>query len=204
MLNIVVCGLGGQGILFVTRILSRAALECGCDMIGAETHGMAQRGGSVISHLRLGPVQGSIVRRGTAHLMIALDEMEAYRNMDFLARNGKLYANARADVFPMEQAAGYLASKAVSTRAVPAGNMALGAGMPKSSNLVLLGFFAAFEEPPFSLERLRKAVSTVSPSRFRGQNLEMFDEGARHGNAAGARFHMTRRDRGCGVSADRV
>lgn len=180
----VVSGLGGQGILFVTRILSRVALDRGYDMMGAETHGMAQRGGAVTSHLRLGPVQGSIVRRGTAHIMIALDEMEAYRNMDFLARNGKLYANAQAGSFPMEQAAGYLASKAVSTHAVPAGNIALGAGAPKSSNLVLLGFFAAFEDPPFSLEGLRKAVSSVSPDRFREQNLHMFDEGARHGRTA--------------------
>lgn len=184
MLNMIVCGLGGQGILFITRILGRVALECGYDMIGAETHGMAQRGGAVTSHLRLGPVDGSLVRRGTAHVIIALDEMEAYRNMDFLARNGKLYANAKAESFPMEQAAGYLASKAVSTHAVPAGNIALGAGMPKSSNLVLLGFFAAFEEPPFSLEGLRKAVSSVSPDRFRAQNLEMFDEGVRYGRAA--------------------
>ncbi|RLB26959.1 MAG: indolepyruvate oxidoreductase, partial [Deltaproteobacteria bacterium] len=60
--NIVLCGLGGQGILFMTRVLAQAALDRGLPVMGAETHGMAQRGGSVISHLRLGEVQSSLVR----------------------------------------------------------------------------------------------------------------------------------------------
>ncbi len=57
--NIVLCGLGGQGILFMTKVIAQAALDKGYQVLGAETHGMAQRGGSVISHLRLGEVQNS-------------------------------------------------------------------------------------------------------------------------------------------------
>jgi indolepyruvate ferredoxin oxidoreductase, beta subunit len=177
-LNIVVCGLGGQGILFMTRILGWFALERGYRIIGAETHGMAQRGGSVTSHFRLGEVQGSMVRRGTADILISLDEHEACRNMEFLACRGRLYVNACADSFPGEQIAGYLASKAVSANAMPAGEVALRLRAPRFANLALLGFFAAFEEPPFGLEGLRSAVSAVSPVRFREGNLRLFDAGA--------------------------
>jgi indolepyruvate ferredoxin oxidoreductase beta subunit len=176
-LNFVVCGLGGQGVLFVTRILGRFALERGYQLIGAETHGMAQRGGSVISHLRLGDARGSMVRRGTAGALISLDGNEGYRNMDFPADGGSLYVNA-GDSFPVEDARKYLEARKILARAVPAGEMALTSGSPRFANLVVLGFFAAFEEPPFSLNGLRGAVSEVSPARFREDNIRMFDEGA--------------------------
>ena len=64
--NIVLCGLGGQGILFVTKVMAQTALNKGFDVMGAETHGMAQRGGSVISHLRIGRNQSSLVRTGAS------------------------------------------------------------------------------------------------------------------------------------------
>jgi len=176
-LNILVCGLGGQGVLFVTRILGRSALDLGCQLIGAETHGMAQRGGSVTSHLRLGDVRGSLVRRGTAGVLISLDGNEGYRNMDFLADGGNLYVNAGGS-FPVETVQKYLDARKILVRTIPAGEMALKAGAPRFANLVALGFFAAFEEHPFSLNGLREAVSMVSPARFREDNLKMFNEGA--------------------------
>ncbi|MBW1920143.1 MAG: 2-oxoacid:acceptor oxidoreductase family protein, partial [Deltaproteobacteria bacterium] len=74
--DIVLCGLGGQGILFMTRVIAQAALDKGLNIMGAETHGMAQRGGSVVSHLRLGQAQGSLVRTGSAHFLLGLDENE--------------------------------------------------------------------------------------------------------------------------------
>ena len=99
-INMVLCGLGGQGILFMTKVLARTALEKGMDVLGAETHGMAQRGGSEISHLRLGPVNGSLVNAGECHHLLALDEYEAYRNLPFLAPGSRLYANVAGESFP--------------------------------------------------------------------------------------------------------
>jgi indolepyruvate ferredoxin oxidoreductase beta subunit len=175
--NIIVSGLGGQGVLFVTRILGRFALERGYHLIGAETHGMAQRGGSVTSHLRLGDVRGSMVMRGTAGVLISLDDNEAYRNMEFLADGGSLYVNAR-EAFPFDEVQKYLDARKILVRTIPAGDLALKAGAPRFANLVVLGFFAAFEEQPFSMTGLREAVSVVSPARFREDNMKMFDEGA--------------------------
>ena len=67
------CGLGGQGILFMTKIFARAALDKGLATLGAETHGMAQRGGSVVSHLKLGTAASSLVREQTAGFLLALE-----------------------------------------------------------------------------------------------------------------------------------
>ncbi|MFH1488585.1 MAG: 2-oxoacid:acceptor oxidoreductase family protein, partial [Pseudomonadota bacterium] len=98
--NIVLCGLGGQGILFMTKVVAHAALAKGFQVMGAETHGMAQRGGSVISHLRLGEVQSSLIRAGSAHLLLSLDENEGYRNLPFLARNSRMFVNSGPGRFP--------------------------------------------------------------------------------------------------------
>ena len=99
-INFVLSGLGGQGILFMTKLLARTAVNKGLKILVAETHGMAQRGGSVISHLRVGDVKGSVVRAGSAHILLALEENEAYRNIPYLADGGKLYANAPKPSFP--------------------------------------------------------------------------------------------------------
>ena len=173
--NIILCGLGGQGVLFMTKILAEAAMQRGQKVMGAETHGMAQRGGSVISHLRLGEVEGSLIRSGTAHFMLALEENEAYRYLPFLAKRGRLYANADPASFPREEVRKYVASKDIVARSIVATKVAMELGTPMSSNLALLGYFAAFDDGPFSGSELRQTIERVSPERFRDSNLKVFD-----------------------------
>ena len=175
--NMVICGLGGQGILFMTKILAQAALDTGLNVMGAETHGMAQRGGSVVSHLRLGDVQGSLVRTGSAHFLLALEENEAYRNIPFLARGGRMYVNASENHFPRQEVKPYLEKWGIIHRSVAAGQVAMDLGAPMSSNLALLGFFASFGEGPLSHEALRDTIGHVSPDRFKQTNLHVFDAG---------------------------
>jgi indolepyruvate ferredoxin oxidoreductase beta subunit len=175
--NMVLCGLGGQGILFMTKILAQAALDQGLNVMGAETHGMAQRGGSVVSHLRLGDVEGSLVRPGSAHFLLALEENEAYRNIPFLGRGGKMFANASGDHFPRQEVRPYLEKLKIIHRSVPAGKLAVELGAPMALNLALLGFFSAFEEAPFGRKELRETIEKVSPPRFRTMNLDVFDAG---------------------------
>ncbi|MFH1241471.1 MAG: 2-oxoacid:acceptor oxidoreductase family protein [Pseudomonadota bacterium] len=179
--NFVLGGLGGQGILFLTKVLAQAALDKGHKVTGAETHGMAQRGGSVVSHLRLGDVEGSLVRAGTADYLLALEENEAYRNIPFLAKGGRVYANASPVSFPREEARGYLERSEILCRSVKAGEMASELGVPMSSNLVLLGFFAAYEDDPLTPDDLRGTVEKLSPDRFREINIVAFDAGLRMG-----------------------
>lgn len=179
--NIVLCGLGGQGILFMTRVLAQAALDQGLPIMGAETHGMAQRGGSVISHLRLGEVESSLVRTGTAHLLLSLEENEAYRNLPFLSRGGKMYVNAEPDHFPRQDVKDYLDKKNIVYRSIPAGEMARELGAPRSSNLALLGFFSAFDEGLVSYEEIRMTIDKISPKRFKDLNLKVLEAGHQKG-----------------------
>jgi indolepyruvate ferredoxin oxidoreductase beta subunit len=176
-INMVLCGLGGQGILFMTNVLAQAALRKGYDVLGAETHGMAQRGGSVVSHLRLGNVQGSLVETGTAQALLALEENEAYRNLPFLAPGGRLFVNTSSSAFPREEVRGYLVEKEIMCRGVPATSIAVAMGVALSSNLALLGYFSVFAEGPFNHDELRETIGEVSPDRFRENNLKVFDAG---------------------------
>lgn len=180
-MNIVLCGLGGQGILFMTKVLAQAALDKGYNVLGAETHGMAQRGGSVISHLRLGEVESSLVKTGSAHFLLALEENEGYRNLPFLSPNARFYVNANAQAFPRQEVKGFLDKNAIIYHSVPAGRMALELGAPMATNLALLGYFSAFGEGPLTYEELKRTIDNISPDRFKETNFKIFDAGYQKG-----------------------
>ncbi|RJR37246.1 MAG: indolepyruvate ferredoxin oxidoreductase [Desulfobacteraceae bacterium] len=176
-INIVLCGLGGQGILFMTKVLAQAGLDKGLKVMGAETHGMAQRGGSVVSHLRFGQVESSLVKTDTARYLLALEEAEGYRNISFVAGGGRMYINTESHDFPKVEIREYLKKREILCRGVQAGRIAEELGGPLSSNLALLGYFAAMEESPASAEEMRSTIERISPERFRETNLRIFDAG---------------------------
>jgi indolepyruvate ferredoxin oxidoreductase, beta subunit len=179
--NMVLCGLGGQGILFMTKVLAEAALNKGFKVMGAETHGMAQRGGSVVSHLRFGDVQGSMVRSGTAHFLLSLDATEAYRNLPFLSKGGNLFVNTNTKDFPRQEVKNFLDERHITFHALNASFIALDLGAPRSSNLALLGFFSVFNEKPFSSGDLATTIEQISPSKLKGINRKVFDAGYKIG-----------------------
>ena len=175
IINFVLSGLGGQGILFMTKVLAQAALSKGYPVIGAETHGMSQRGGSVISHLRIGDVQSSLVRTGAGHFLLSLDENEAYRNLPFLAASSKIYVNAENGSFPGKEVDLLFKKMNIVCRTLPVGKIAMDMGAPLTTNLALIGFFAAFDDGPFTAQEIRETVRRFSPDRFQKINLEIFD-----------------------------
>ncbi len=176
-INIVLCGLGGQGILFMTKVLSQAGLDKGLRVMGAETHGMAQRGGSVVSHLRFGEVESSLVKTDSARYLLALEEAEGYRNLPYVSGGGRMYINTDSEDFPRVEIREYLEKKGILCRGLPAGRIAEELGGPLSSNLALLGYFAASEENPVRAEEMRSTIERISPDRFREINLRIFDAG---------------------------
>jgi len=175
--NIVICGLGGQGVLFMTRILAQTALEKGLNVIGAETHGMAQRGGSVISHLRIGDLESSLVRAGSAHILFSLEVNEAYRNLLYLAPGGRIYVDADEGAFPRDEVKVFLEEKGILYHSFPASRHARELSSPLSSNLALLGYFSSLGEGPLFRDELRRTIEKLSPERFREDNLKVFDAG---------------------------
>ncbi len=171
----VLSGLGGQGILFLTRILALTALKKGYNILGAETHGMAQRGGSVVSHLKIGDAGSSLIRAGSADFLLSMDEFEAYRYLPYLAKGGKLYANASPNGFPDEKVTQYLEKNEIEYKAMEAGKTAMEMGSPRSTNLALVAFYSAFGHGPLTSDDLRSTVEEISPDAFKELNLAIFD-----------------------------
>lgn len=92
--NIMVVGVGGQGTLLTSRIIGKTALECGLDVKLSEVHGMAQRGGSVVTFVRFGEkVSEPVVEEGNADFIIAFEKLEALRYAHFLKKGGKIIVN---------------------------------------------------------------------------------------------------------------
>jgi indolepyruvate ferredoxin oxidoreductase beta subunit len=153
MQQIIVSGVGGQGVLFVTKLLAETALDLSCPVLISETHGMAQRGGNVISHLKVGdrreedepggPLRAGrpgfvspLIRPGTAEVLLCLHP-EAFKvHGYFLSPRGQAFCN--------ETPAGDKSQEmAVTRRCIDATGIATSLNSPITANLVLLGFAAA-------------------------------------------------------------
>lgn len=132
--QIVLSGLGGQGILFLSRLLAEAAVERGLPVLTSETHGMAQRGGVVLAHLKVGPFSSPLVRAGRADGLIVLQEENLPLHLPYLSPGGWVVVNA-----PSASEAG----RKIDLHAIDAGGLAAQAGYPRSANLVLIGFALA-------------------------------------------------------------
>jgi len=129
--QIVLSGVGGQGILFLSRLLAEAAIAGGFPVLTSETHGMAQRGGVVVSHLKVGGFDSPLVRTGRADLLLVLKEENVALHRPFLADGGTLVVNAAV---PPDAGSG------ARVHAIDADALALSTGAPQAVNLILLGF----------------------------------------------------------------
>lgn len=173
----VVAGVGGQGVLFATRILARAAQVHAGNVLISEVHGMAQRGGSVLSHLKAGDFASPLVAAGWAELLLALEAGEAVRNLNFLAPNGKLVVNGPDLNFLSSEARTALSDYGVKPLAIPATELAHKAGAPKNANVVLLGAAAASGAVPFSYKELLSILEEASPPNRLEMNRKLFKMG---------------------------
>jgi indolepyruvate ferredoxin oxidoreductase, beta subunit len=135
--QIVIGGVGGQGVLFVTRLLAEAAMQNGCAVLTSETHGMAQRGGTVVSHLKIGNYHSPMIRSGQADGLIALKGEIAGAFASFLRPGAWMTVNSDRSIAPAGD---------TSINCLDADTIAIAAGYPQSVNLVMLGFALAVIE----------------------------------------------------------
>ncbi|MFH0729781.1 MAG: 2-oxoacid:acceptor oxidoreductase family protein [Pseudomonadota bacterium] len=135
--QIVIGGVGGQGVLFVTRLLAEAAMRNGCAVLTSETHGMAQRGGTVVSHLKIGNYHSPMIRSGQADGLIALKGEIAGTFASFLRPGAWMTVNSNRPIVPAGDTC---------ITCLDADNIAMAAGYPQSVNLVMLGFALAVIE----------------------------------------------------------
>ncbi len=174
----VVAGVGGQGVLFMTRILAGAASTRAKEVLISEVHGMAQRGGSVVSHLKAGDFASPLVSAGQAELVLSLEAGEAVRNLPFLKKGGSLVVNAPDGGWLSAEGQRALKRHKVQALVVDATGLAMAAGAPRGANVVLLAAAAAGGALPFTPEAVWRQIELVSPPARLGGNKKLFELGA--------------------------
>ncbi len=179
--NVFICGVGGQGILLASEILSEVALRKGMDVKKSEVHGMAQRGGSVVSHVRFGPeVHSPVIADGEADLLVSFEKLEALRWLHSLTANGELVVNTQEitpsglDEYP-EDVDAELEARIPGRHAIDALSLAKEAGDIRAVNTVMLGAFSSFL--PFTEAEWKAAIERRVPPKTVEVNLKAFELG---------------------------
>lgn len=181
-MNIMIVGVGGQGTLLASRLLGKTASSAGFDVKVSEVHGMSQRGGSVVTYVRYGEeVHSPIVEKGSADVILAFEELEGYRWIEYLKKDGTLIVNTqKKDPMPvitgaMEYPSDILETlkqKGIRLVTVNALEKALEAGTAKAVNVVLMGVFAA--HCPMERSRFEQALCETVPPKFLEINQKAF------------------------------
>ncbi len=172
--KIIICGLGGQGVIFLTRLLARAAVDSGHPVMVSETHGMSQRGGSVISHLKIGGNQAPLIQPGTADALLSLDPDEAVRNLHYLSPGAAAFVNAHSE--PPPDIRPHLERLDIRLHCLPANRIALELGNVAVANVVLAGFASRHPALGLSSDDLRRALHT-NAKRNLELNLKALERG---------------------------
>jgi indolepyruvate ferredoxin oxidoreductase, beta subunit len=183
--NILFCGVGGQGILLASEITAHALLEAGFDLKKSEVHGMAQRGGSVVAHLRYGPkVYSPLIEPGTVDIEVAFEPVEAARYLYMLNKNSKVIINNNEIPPPAvnigkmnypENIIEKMKDRDLYVTSLDATDIGANLGNARTANIVLVGAASCFmpiEEEVF-LTVLKKRI----PERFLEVNLAAFAQG---------------------------
>jgi indolepyruvate ferredoxin oxidoreductase beta subunit len=184
--NILICGVGGQGVVLTSKLLARAAMARGEFARTAETIGMAQRGGAVVSHVRIGQSYSPLIPKGAADLILALEPAEAVRCLSYLKPGGAIVASTKAvqpvtaalmgGGFEAEEMLRYLASKALLIPVDTEGVCRV-AGSNRAANMALLGAAAASGTLGFELSEI-EAILTELGGKFLPVNLNALRLGA--------------------------
>lgn len=176
--NVLLAGVGGQGVLLASETLALAALAQGLEAKQSEVHGVAQRGGSVVSHVRFGKrVHSPLIRCGHAHVLYAAERLEALRYAHYLEPGGAVVMDDRPirpirlpdapDADYPEDVPRFLKEKGHDVLVVPAVQEAVALGDKRCANVVLLGALAA------RLHLAEEAWRTALERRFPAKSLEL-------------------------------
>lgn len=193
--NLLNVGVGGQGVIRAIQILSHAALLEGYKVRTAETHGMAQRGGSVASYLRFGSsVEGPLIPRGMADLVMSFEASEAVRNFNYAGPNTYFFINNYLIVPPMihqlgmeypniEEIHAFLKDVSPNIFFIDANNLAMQAGNLRTMNVVMLGVISGSGKLPIKIENLQEAIRLFVPKKAIEINKLAFNLGLQEGKS---------------------
>ncbi len=183
--DIILAGVGGQGILTIATIIGDAAAAAGVNLKQAEVHGMSQRGGDVQSNLRLSTeaIHSDLIKQGCADIIISMEPMEALRYLPYLSKEGVVVTSSNTfkniPNYPDEQALMSELEALPNVAVLPIEDLAKQNNMPKSANVVLLGMAAGYIEI-LSPEQLRESIKRLFSSKGESiveMNCKAFDLG---------------------------
>jgi indolepyruvate ferredoxin oxidoreductase beta subunit len=181
--NVLIVGIGGQGVILASNVLGEACITEGVTVRCSETHGMAQRGGSVESHVRIGSRYTPLIPPGTADLILAFELLEALRYRHYLREEGTLLANdylvvptsvyvQKLPIPTREEISEQLKGSAL---IIDARNIALEAGSPLTLNMVMVGAASPFL--PLQRASLEAGLKVWVPPKTVKMNLKAFAGG---------------------------
>lgn len=180
--DILLCGVGGQGTVLAAKILAAAAMNAGEEAHSAETIGMAQRGGPVTSHVRIGESYSPLIPEGKADILMAFEPAEAVRNLHYLSKDGIVIVN-KAPVKPVTESlhdTGYDGSEMIEYLNGKCHCIVMDSdelASAKFLNIAMLGTAAGTGRLGFTKEQLLDEIKQRVPARFLEANVEAFEKG---------------------------
>ena len=185
--NIVLTGVGGQGVITAANILGKAAINANTNVYVSEIHGMAQRGGAVICTVRMGDVASPLVATGSAEVILSTEPIEALRNIHYANKTTKVVTDIHpvipftvavgGEKYPdLEKVFNEIASYATLYK-LDALAIAKKSGAAITKNIVMLGALAATDLLPFHIDILQKTVLENVPEKFKEINKRAFNSG---------------------------
>jgi indolepyruvate ferredoxin oxidoreductase beta subunit len=188
-MDVIIAGVGGQGNIFASIVISQYAMNKKLNVLGAETIGAAQRGGSVVSHIRMaeGVIYSPLISRGQADLLIGMEYVEMLRHLRLLNPKGAYLVNAikiptvqtnmGLDEYPDPDEILKAAKKyCPNGHVIDASNLAKKLGNVQMTNVVMLGALSKVL-PFFDYEEMKWLVASNSPTRFKEANVKGYEEG---------------------------
>lgn len=191
--DILICGVGGQGTVLASKLIAAAAMNCGNTVHSAETIGMAQRGGSVTSHVRIGDTAFSpLIPKGTADILLAFEPAEAVRNLSYLKKDGAVIVNSNP-VKPTTESlndTGYDGTELLAYLKTKCNCLVIDAealcapfGSSRYFNVAILGAAAGTGWLGLSSDALLQEIETRVPAKFVETNKKAFLAGIAYATA---------------------
>lgn len=188
-INIIICGVGGQGVVLMSELLGHAAVQDGLKIMGSEVLGMAQRGGPVFSNIRIGgEIYAPLTPEGKGDLMVAVEPSEALRNITFLSKSSAVILNTRKVIpytvhrgdssYPsLEEIQKKLNTVTPNVTVLDATRLAEEAGSLQSTNVVMLGALFGTGQMPIQVKAIKEVIKGRFSSKVAVVNLKAFDLG---------------------------
>ena len=194
-IQIVCAGIGGRGVLLASTILIETAVKAGLKAMASDEYGMSQRGGSVVSLVKVGDFASPLVGRESADILLAFEESEFFRNLPFLKSGGITLINSAKKAFAPD-VEGLMKQRAIRYYFLDADAVAKKKGMMQASNMAMLGYFSTLQISPYTFESIEETIREKVKAKLVEKNFEVFQAGYKLAQALSSKLKADSKDKG--------